>query len=164
MAKEQALAKKSIEEVALVTGDLNDLSPEQRVSYYMNTCQSLGLNPLTKPFQYIELWDSKKKKNTLRLYAAKDCTDQLRATRKVTVNKLEREFVKDLGIYTVTAYMSTPDGRQDSSIGAVDVSSVKGNDLANAIMKAETKATISSSVHADTHNQIQISVPRSVKK
>jgi hypothetical protein len=58
--------------------------------------------------------------------------------RKISIIKLEREKVED--IYLVTAYAQTSDGRQDSSIGAVSIASLKGDALANAMMKAETKA------------------------
>jgi hypothetical protein len=98
----------------------------------MTVCDSVGLNPLTKPFEYISL------SGRLVLYARKDATDQLRDKRKVNIIKLERERMDS--IYTVTAYAQTADGRQDSSIGAVNIENLKGDALANAIMKAETKA------------------------
>jgi hypothetical protein len=119
-------------ESVIVNGDLSKLTPAQRVQYYMATCRTLGLNPTTKPFDYIQL------SGRLTLYARKDATDQLRRNYRVSITKLEREKIED--IYTVTAYASTPDGRQDSSIGAVCIANVKGDALANAIMKAETKS------------------------
>ena len=121
----------SIVETVLVGGDLSKLSSTQRTSYYKAVCDSVGLNPLTKPFDYITL------NGRLTLYARKDATDQLRAMHNVSIVKLERERLE--GIYTVTAYASR-DGRQDSSIGAVNIEGVKGDALANALMKAETKA------------------------
>ncbi len=42
-------------EKVLIKGDLAELSPPQRVQYYTQVCESLGLNPLTKPFDYIVL-------------------------------------------------------------------------------------------------------------
>ena len=36
-------------ERAVMTGDLADLTTEQRAEYYTAVCRSLGLNPLTKP-------------------------------------------------------------------------------------------------------------------
>ena len=42
-------------ESVVITGDLAALAPDQRVAYYNRVCQSLGLNPLTKPFDYIKL-------------------------------------------------------------------------------------------------------------
>lgn len=119
-------------ENVLIGGDLSLLSNEQRVIYYNRTCESLGLNSLTKPFDYIRL------NNKLVLYAKRDATDQLRSLRKVSVKIVSREKVGD--VFTVTAQATTPDGRSDESIGAVSIGKLAGDALANALMKAETKA------------------------
>lgn len=119
-------------EAVIAKGDLAQLTPEQRTAYYKATCESLGLNPLTQPFQYITL------NGRLTLYARKDATDQLRNAQRVSITKLEREKLD--GIYVVTASAQSADGRQDSSIGAVNIEGLKGDALANAMMKAETKA------------------------
>lgn len=116
----------------LAGGDLKDLTPEQRNRYYQAVCESLHLNPLTRPFEYIVL------NGKLTLYARRDATDQLRARDKVSVAIVSRERLDD--VYVVTAKASTPDGRSDESIGAVAIGSLKGDALANALMKAETKA------------------------
>ena len=39
----------------MMAGDLALLTAGERLSYYGKVCESLGLNPLTKPFQYIRL-------------------------------------------------------------------------------------------------------------
>lgn len=119
-------------ENVLIEGDLSNLSPAERVSYYKAVCSSLGLNSLTKPFKYIIL------NGKLTLYALKDCTEQLRNNRGVSVPALEKEVIN--GIYVVTSHAVMPDGRQDSSIGAVSIEGLKGEHLANAMMKAETKS------------------------
>jgi hypothetical protein len=122
----------AVMEKVLVGGDLSKLTSDERVRYYGRTCESLGLNPLTKPFEYITL------NGKLTLYAKRDATDQLRSLRKVSITIVGREKVGD--VYAVTARASTPDGRQDESIGAVATANLKGDALANALMKAETKA------------------------
>lgn len=122
---------KIIEQV-LVGGDLSKLSPEQRTSYYSKVCESLGLNPLTKPFDYIVL------NGKMQLYARKDCTEQLRSNRKISLKIVSRENIND--VYIVTAQATLPDGRCDESIGAVNIKGSAGDGLANAIMKCETKA------------------------
>jgi hypothetical protein len=94
----------------------------------------LGLNPLTRPFDYIELGNPKK----LTLYARKDCTEQLRSNRKISLKIVSREKVEDC--YVVTAQATLPDGRCDESIGAVAIKGASGEVLANQIMKAETKS------------------------
>lgn len=119
-------------ESLIIGGDLSKLSPAQRVSYYQAVCKSLGLNQLTKPFDYIQL------NGRLTLYARKDATDQIRKNYNVSVPKLDKETLN--GIYIVTAYAEMPNGRKDTSTGAVYVESLKGENLANAMMKAETKA------------------------
>lgn len=124
-------APQTIEQV-LVDGDLSGLTPEQRATYYGRVCESLGLNPLTKPFAYIRL------NNKLVLYALRDATDQLRARDKISVRIVTREVLD--GIYVVTAQAETPDGRVDESTGAVPTEGLKGEAKANAMLKAETKA------------------------
>lgn len=122
----------NIIEQVVIQGDLAKLSPADRVRYYREVCRSLGLNELTRPFEYIVL------NNKLTLYARKDCTDQLRKSQSVSITKLEREKIDDL--YVVTAYATNKTGRSDSAIGAVNVKGLGGDNLANALMKCETKA------------------------
>jgi hypothetical protein len=139
-------------EAALVTGDLAKLDPAGRIQFYNKVCESLGLNPLTQPFAYITL------NGKLQLYAKKDCTEQLRKIYGVSVTKLEKERIED--VYAVTAYVQDKTGREDSSIGAVSIvypekvkdyngnwqphpkagKNMTGDDLANSLMKAETKS------------------------
>src|SRR6516162_5878457 len=107
-------------EQALVQGDLSGLDAEQRVNYYLKVCSSLGLNPYTKPFDYLML------NGRLILYARKDATDQLRQLHKVSITRLEREQIGELMVVTASA--------------AVPVKNLQGEQLANALMKAETKA------------------------
>ncbi len=119
-------------EQALVEGDLSHLTPEQRVNYYLQVCESVGLNKFTKPFDYLRL------NGRLILYANKNATDQLRDLHGVNIIGLERERIGELLVVTASAQMAK--GRRDSSIGAVAVDGLKGESLANAMMKAETKA------------------------
>lgn len=142
-------------EMVLMAGDLSKLTADQRVAYYNAVCDSVGLNPLTKPFEYIVLNDK------LTLYARRDATDQLRKIHKITVNIISREVVEQ--VYVVTAKASDQYGREDEAIGAVPLVKEDGewktsqsgkryfagngtfkplspDDRANAMMKAETKA------------------------
>jgi len=138
-----------------ILGDLSALSPDDRGKYYGAVCRSLGLNPLTRPFEYLEL------NNKLVLYARRDATDQLRDIKNVSVSIKARELVD--GVYVVTAGAALPSGRTDEAIGAVSLvkeagewkttqsgkrffqgngqfSPIAPEDRANAMMKAETKA------------------------
>jgi hypothetical protein len=119
-------------EQVLVGGDLAQLTEAQRLAYYRAVCQSLGLNPLSKPFEY--LWLNGK----LRLYALRDCADQLRRLHSISIYIVNRERLQD--IYVVRARAKDQAGREDESTGAVALGTLKGDALANALMKAETKA------------------------
>lgn len=121
----------AIEQV-VVDGNLGGLTPSQRVAYYRKVCESLGLNPFTKPFDYITL------NGKLTLYARKDATEQLRKLNGVSITNLDGRVIDDL--YIVTATAQAKDGRLDQATGAVSVGTLKGEAKANAIMKAETKA------------------------
>ena len=135
MSENRALVtqeKTSAVESALIQGDLSKLSELDRLNYYRKVCDSLGLNPFTKPFDYLKLG------NKLTLYAKKDCTDQLRKIHKVSVEELA-ESERD-GVFIVTAKVKDKEGRTDVAKGAVNITGLKGEALANAVMKAETKA------------------------
>jgi hypothetical protein len=121
-------------ERALIQGDLRQLTPAERVAYYMRSCESLGLNPWTKPFQYVSLG------NQLVLYPKKDATDQLRRRDGVSIEIVSRELLEDAKTYVVLARARTPDGRTDESLGAVWLGNLQGEAIANAIMRCETKA------------------------
>jgi hypothetical protein len=61
-------------------GQVNDrLSPQERTTHYLKTCESLGLNALTQPFSYITL------NGRLALYATRACADQLRKVNDVSL-------------------------------------------------------------------------------
>ena len=121
----------NIEQV-LIGGDLGKLTPAERLSYYKSLCDSLGLNFLTNPFLYIIL------NSKLQLYAAKNCTDQLRKIHGVSITSVDPKQIGELLV--VVASAKDRDGRVDSSTGAVSIGNLKGENLANAMMKAETKA------------------------
>src|SRR5215831_10111930 len=110
-------------ENALIRGDLSGLTEQQRIELYTATCKSLGLNPLTKPFEYLEL-DAGGGKKKLQLYTTRNCTDQLRRIHNVSVVVKSRELID--GVFIVTATAKMPDGREDESIGAVPLVRERG--------------------------------------
>ena len=128
---ELALNSGKLLESVVIGGDLSGLSAEDRVCYYTKVCESLGLNPLTKPFEYMKL------QGKMTLYARKDCTEQLRNLHGISIEIRARELVEDCYIVTARA---TSNGRCDEAIGAVSIQGLKGEARANALMKAETKA------------------------
>jgi hypothetical protein len=135
MATNTALTTQQIEagaiERVLIGGDLAALKTDERVSYYSRVCESLGLNPLTQPFAYLNL------SGKLILYARKDAAEQLRQLRAVSLRIVSRELID--GMYIVTCHAEVR-GRTDEATGVVDLSRVSGEAKANAMMKAETKA------------------------
>lgn len=133
LAIQNGAAGVSIMEEVIAKGDLAQLKPEERARYYMRVCESIGVNPLTKPFDYINL------NGKLTLYATKTATDQLRTVKAVSIFKVEAETTPD-GMRVVTAYARDATGREDMDLGVVNVGGLKGEALANAYMKALTKA------------------------
>lgn len=121
-------------ERVITQGDLAKMTPQDRIAFYWRTCESLGLNPLTRPFEFITL------NGKLTLYTRKDATDQLRKLNAVTVTQLRREKDDDLGLLTVYARGRDRTGREDEATGVVFIKGLSGEALANATMKAETKA------------------------
>jgi hypothetical protein len=120
-------------ERVMVSGDLSGLTPSQRSEYYMRVCQSVGLNPYTKPFAYIKL------NGKLTLYALKDCTDQLRQIHKISIELVDRKLTD--GFLSVHARATDKDGRKDEDYGVIPVSgTLSGEAGANLIMKCVTKA------------------------
>ena len=121
----------NIIESVVIGGDLSRLTAEQRVSYYKAVCESLGLNPLTRPFDYITL------NGKLTLYARKDAADQLRRLHGVSIDDVEITEVGDT--YSVKVKGHDKTGRSDVEIGVVSKKDMQGNS-ANVQMKAVTKA------------------------
>lgn len=116
----------------LLSGDLSRLNEQEKTQYYNKVCETVGLNPLTKPFEYIKFQGKEV------LYAGKNCAEQLRQINSVSIEIVSREIVGDLLV--VTARAKGRDGRVDESIGALVIKGLSGLDLANAMMKTETKA------------------------
>jgi hypothetical protein len=123
---------RDLAERAAMYGDLSRLSEEERLNYYRAVCESLGLNPLTRPFEYLRLG------GRLVLYATRAATDQLRQIHGVSINIMKQERVGDL--YVVHVRARARDGREDEDVGVVSLAGLSQDDLVNAIMKAITKA------------------------
>lgn len=119
-------------EKVILQNDLTNLSPLEKVQYVNGICNTLGLNPVTQPIALMK-FNGKEVP-----YFKKDATEQLRKINNVSIKKLDT--VMHEGIYIVTAYAMLPNGREDSSTGVITISGLKGDNLSNAMMKAETKA------------------------
>jgi hypothetical protein len=123
---------REIIEAVITKGNLAQLTPQERTRFYVEVCKSVGLNALTKPFEFIEL------NGKLTLYALRSCTEQLRTIHGVSVDEMS-ESERD-GVFIVTTKVRNKHGRTDVAKGAVSIANLKGDALANAMMKAETKS------------------------
>ena len=118
--------------LALIQGDLSKLTEQERLHYYRQVCQSVGLNPNTRPLGYLSF------QGKLTLYATRNCTDQLRAIQGVSL--VAHEITDSNGILMCTVTMRDRHGRTDTDMGCVPVKGLQGDALANAWMKVLTKA------------------------
>lgn len=147
-------------ERALIGGDLGKLAVEQRLTYYNARCRAAGLNPITRPFEYILL------NGRLVLYATKSCTDSLAGLHALSHRILSRETVGD--IHEVCIEVSSPSGRSTQDVGAVVVARLQGEALANARMKAVTKAkrrgTLSFCGLGDVIDETELDTVRNVER
>jgi hypothetical protein len=121
----------------LATGDLSKLSNEQRVAHYLDLCQSLSLNPRSRPFDWLVL------DNKLVLYPNKSCAEQLRREHQISVKVTRRDIVGEMFVVEVEG--RTPTGRTDEASKYVPLKDSRGNkltgtNLGNAFAKAETGA------------------------
>ncbi len=116
----------------VLNGDLSKMTATQRVQFYNQFCEKLGLNHLTQPFQLISF------QGKLTMYATKACTEQLRKIHGVSITEITTQKLE--GVYIVTAKAMDRHGKTDAATGAVNIEGLKGDALANSIMKAETKA------------------------
>ena len=124
-------AAKVVESLVL-RGDLSGLGPRERANHYIAVCHGLGLNPASKPLDYLKLNGKE------ILYPNKGATDQLAAIHKVTREIIDGPKVMDLaGTKLVYALCraSLPGGRFETSVATVPLV-----DPVNVLMKVETKA------------------------
>ena len=116
-----------------LAGDLKRLTADDRLKFYGALCQFTGLNPLSKPFDWLEL------QGKLVLYANKGCAEQLRKIHGVKIEILERKA--EFGCLIVRVRATDAANRTDESIGVVPFDDrMSPLDKANAMMKSETKA------------------------
>ena len=130
--KEGAILDPKVIESIVMNGDLSKLQPAQKVAYYNYRCSQAGLDPAAKPFDLLKLNGKE------ILYANAQCTQQLCAIHKLSTQVTHREKMDD--IYLVSVRVTGADGRLSENQGAVAIAHLKGDALANAVLKATTKA------------------------
>ena len=158
-------------ETLLMEGDLTGLSVPERLQFYNALCRTLGLNPLTRPFEYIVFTNrdqdeeadpsnadeeqiQSQPRGKMTLYARADCAAQLRKIHKVGIGKdMRRRRDGEFYVVEADAFIHDRAGiRTDTSTGIVwlkkwkrsggnrSLVDLSGREMANAMMKAETKA------------------------
>lgn len=134
MSNAVAIQDKNIQavEAALVKNDISKLGDAERMSYYKSVCESVGLNPMTKPFAFLTL------QGKTILYATKDCAEQLRKIHGVSTQIVSKGINGDF----VECHIKAADrsGRQDEDFASIPIGNAKGPDLSNLLMKVVTKA------------------------
>jgi hypothetical protein len=121
-----------IQESIVLRGDLSGLNEAQKKEYYLFRCKQVGLDPAAKPFDLLKLNGKE------ILYANAGATQQLCSIHKLSTQITHRERIDD--IYVVSVRVTASDGRVSENQGAVSVGNARGDALANAILKATTKA------------------------
>jgi hypothetical protein len=119
-------------ESVITKGDLSKLTPQERVQFYKATCDSVGLNPLTRPLEYLTL------NGKTVLYARRDAADQLRKINGISVEVVSQKADGDMLTVHVRARDKT--GRSDEDFGVVSIAGLRGEARANATLKCITKA------------------------
>jgi len=126
---------RAIVHATIASGDYSRLDDAQRGDVVLALCRATGLNPLTKPFDFLKL------QGKLILYANRNAGDQLAAQHRITRKIVRGPEIVDVGgkkLVLCVCEASTPDGRTEHATATVDLADPCG--LANVYMKAETKA------------------------
>lgn len=128
----KALQTDALFESLALRGDVSMLKAGDKIAYYRQLCERLGLDPMSQPFLPLKLNGKEV------FYATRAATDQLARLHNVTREVISREQMLD--VYIVKVRAALPSGRFEESIGAVAIGGLKGEMLANGLMKGETKA------------------------
>ena len=104
-------APATIEDVLVRNG--RKLTPQQRIQYTMDVCNSLGMNWRTRPFEFITLGGK-------LVFCRRDAADQLRKINGISVEIIGQETTPE-GLRIVTVRATDKSGRVDTDIGAVNI-------------------------------------------
>jgi hypothetical protein len=125
-------------ERAILTGNLQSLTEIERLQYNFALCRSLGLNPLTRPIDYI-LQEGK-----MSPYINAVGIAQLTAIHGIGTKIIDRQEDKT-HLYYVTAVAYDRQGRSEESTAIVSLcdrygKALLGQKRADKMMATETKA------------------------
>lgn len=120
-------------EQVIIGGDLSKLTSEQRLKFYVARCEAADLDPRCRPFIYIML------SGKLVLYATKEAAEQLNGKHGISHSLTGLTYDEKSGLIECWVQASMR-GRSTVELGVVHAGGLKGPDMANARMKAVTKA------------------------
>lgn len=126
-----------IERIATI-GNLAELNAAERLWYYKAMCKQVDVDPVLRPFNYIETtFDGRR---TVSLYPNAVLAAQLEGKHKLSIQLVDDRWDKERNLYGVKARATGPDGRFVEAWGWVGVRGKTDDYLANQLMRAETKA------------------------
>jgi hypothetical protein len=129
-AQKQTMTPETL--LKLATGDTSTLSPTEKMQLIVQVCDIAGLDARLAPFEFIKFQGRE------ILYAKKNAADQLVSVHGIKLSITQQ--TTENGIRIVTVRAETKDGRATEDIGAVNIDGLTKDSLANAMMKAVTKA------------------------
>lgn len=127
-------------ELAVLHGDLAQLNADQRMQYHRARCRAAGFNELARPFAYIKVRGEKGAPDRLVLYCLREGAEQLNQMHRITHSITNISCDDKKGVIEVMCQATSGDGRSTFDLGVASIDGLRGSDLANAKMKAITKA------------------------
>lgn len=119
---------------ATLSQDWGRTNDQVKVRFIAHLCNQLSIPAVMNPFIFI------KTKNGQKLYTPSEGAYLIASKNRISTKIKDRSYDKERQIYSVTVECSTPDGRTSEDIGHMFLGGLQGENLANAMMKAETKA------------------------
>ena len=114
-------------------GSIQHLANNEKRELLAKICNSLGLNQYIMPFRIYRNMEGHE-----FIYATKECCAELRHLHNINVLTESHSIIDGMVIASVSG--NNKYGRVDHEIGAIDINSLQGQDRANAVMWAMTKA------------------------
>jgi len=118
--------------------NLETLSEEQRTKYLFEASEYFGLPGSLNALDLIWMHDEKTGMKKLAAYARKGTTDILRGIHGIEITALNP--ANGDGYVSFIAVGKDKTGRQEMAVGACDLSGLKGDKVAYAVMTAQTRA------------------------
>ena len=122
------------QKVVVAGGNTKVLAAIEKEAFAWALCKYMGMDPVSMPVEYIEF-----QRGIETLYVNATGSAQLALRHQLSVD-IKAHDESDRGLHIVWATATGPSGRTVQKRGIVDVTDLKGLPLANAMMKAETKA------------------------